>query len=519
LPEQLSLSLLSKGFTLNDMRTVQSLRRFFILGERRLIRGWVHPPRIQVSCVGACSGPRCFSVESDTLAVPFKISKKEAARKFDHWISKGGGKSFLRFGEKIGHTKVEPCFLPFYVFDGSLNVEFRGGLGYTTSYTNKDGHRRTKTKWYYKNNIQISSAVALANRKEMYYYAGYDFRRKYVIQAMAGTPLKDAEPMSHRSHPRNLKIFPFETKPSLAFSTVEEERVVKMGEKVANSYLRSRPSDKFESESLFALYRFACPAEDWEQPDSFSVTSLRTTISGAKFHDSGVVYLPVYVVSYTRNHKQFRAFVNGATGSVGGLVHINSSDAALVFSGIGAFFGCGLATVLVRSGGPIMAGWGVMASAFLGAQFGIWLAGYRESQWEKEREQQLREEERNRRWLKDGLWQRKLEFFRHNESRRRRGARRGTEESPRSSQFSRSPPPPPPRNWKHLDDYQILGLAKQPAPSVKEISGAFRTNAHRWHPDHNMQLSEEKRKECSDRFQRIMSAYAKLRRGARRSGG
>lgn len=54
-----------------------------------------------------------FKSQTDTLAVPFKVKKKEAVSAFTHWTEEGGGKSLFRKTGGLKIRTVKPVYLPF----------------------------------------------------------------------------------------------------------------------------------------------------------------------------------------------------------------------------------------------------------------------------------------------------------------------------------------------------------------------------------------------------------------------
>ena len=64
------------------------------------------------------------------------------------------------------------------------------------------------------------------------------------------------------------------------------------------------------------------------------------------------------------------------------------------------------------------------------------------------------------------------------------------------------------------EDYSLLGLRSDPAPSSAEIREAFRKMCLLHHPDLQHakgERTEEERAECEERFARIVQAHRSLR--------
>lgn len=419
-----------------------------------------------------------------------------------------------------------------------MKVQFDGALGYRQlSHYDKKGRAHYVTNWYHKSDITLQPIHCTENQREMFYYAAYDFRRKYVYEALSLTSLREAAPLSRYSYPRGCDFPPFEAKPSLAFGAVYTKRLPNIAKKYANHYMESRPSDTFVNRGLL-FDDYACPARDYIQNDYYRIENVRIDVNHEKFNRHGVVLLPVWVVSYTHNRKPFKAFVNGENGTVSCLVHLDSSVMSQFYALMGAGIGWGFVKLLVSgtlqsTQKPTYMPWDqalnlahqypaetALFAGFLGCTCGVswgkWLTGRREFQWESHGELRNTERTRNRSWARDPYWQGQLnQFFRDKESSWQEESAEKNERWKEQRQQENQAHADATGNWRDMDEYQILGLVRDPHPTSREISRAFRSQAHRWHPDHNMQQSEEIQADCQERFKQIMSAYSILRKNAK----
>ena len=165
---------------------------------------------------GGASGRRS---QAPLLAVPFQQHDAAAASsEFAAW-SKKDQDSWVFDSSAMKLTRVHAVYLPFFAFEGSLQATFDGRLGYTTAQTNLD----SSTNWYRKDGMQLPPiAVDAVSDPGMLQYAGFEFRRSYINQAvscdgMGFGGLRHAMPLYEGMLPEGCGVHAFELKPSRAF--------------------------------------------------------------------------------------------------------------------------------------------------------------------------------------------------------------------------------------------------------------------------------------------------------------
>ena len=355
------------------------------------------------------------------LAVPFSISSRvQATEEFERWRNSQG--SLMFDSSAIKTVAIKPVFLPFFAFDGSLQATFTGKLGYTTreTYTDKDGkqHSTRRTDWYSKNGMRVGPLrLDPTVHVEMLQYAGFVYRREFVHQAITldfTSQLYTARPLHAGMLPDSAGVHQFEAKPSFAYAAASSSFLA-IAEKMALSKLKHPALDEvFQSSSLFGWsWSTACPATDWKQPDLYEVESLKPVFKAAQlFPRAGVVLVPFWICEYDLHGKNYRAFMNGATGKTVGATHIDQHkvQAASVAGATGISLACGffvaqesaneLLAVLIALAGPVV-GW------FGGARYGRQSVAL----WDTAGEKRAVLRQQNDAWAPDPFWQSELRKF------------------------------------------------------------------------------------------------------------
>jgi hypothetical protein len=306
-------------------------------------------------------------------------------------------------------------------------------------------------------------------------YAGFDFRRPYVRQALSGDLTEDllrtAVPFNQLSGTRGegRDYGQFKMKPSFAFTQRVEERLEGLAYHEAETCLHflGDPGQLASHDSASALTFTAqdgasvCPATEVAAPEYERVEDLVYGLENARLHDRGVVMLPVWAVEYTLLGQPFRAFVSalwaGSEPTVAGINH--KADARWAADDLNTW-----------------------------RAIGEW----RQSESASNQSWKVR-----RYWLDEVA--RVLEY--REEAYTYRFGSFGT----RGEAVEKAA----------LEDYELLGLSRTPPPTERAIGAAFRAKAMAWHPDHHTDLSSEELAACTERFQRIVDAHARLKEAHR----
>jgi hypothetical protein len=139
------------------------------------------------------------------------------------------------------------------------------------------------------------------------------------------------------------------------------------------------------------------------------------------------------------------------------------------------------------------------------------------SAWEREGHRRTEDEEDNRRWQAQQYWQSEVRRVLQGQQQGRQQGRQGRSQKRQQGGGAGEAQGKETQSedWRSMDDWSLLGLARTPPPSTVEISAAYRREAMRWHPDHNQNESEEVRHDCEERFKKLNNAYGRLRREQR----
>lgn len=387
-------------------------------------------------------------------ALPFAISKEEAHTAFTRW-SASHSDAVSKTVPRPKVTAIRPHWLPYYVFEGELEVGFTGVVGYE------------KTSSSAEFALQGLSCPRLrlgaASGPTMAVYAGFDFRRIFVRQALSGdlndSLLQEAVPLTQlqQSVEHGHGVEAFKMKPSFAFIEHIMERLSILAHHEAELHLASEEASELTFRSLSG--QSVRPATDPRSVEYLRVEEVQCSLEDAKLHDRGVVMLPLHAIEYTFIGRPFRAFVSA----------------------------------LKPGPHPTVAGMRHSADAMWAADDGrVWRAigDMRRSESASNQEWKVR-----RFWLNEVNRVLRYEVPRP-KSRLNFGQRR-QDGTLAGSADSCEPV-----------DYQLLGLAMAPPPTEACVAAAFRAQAMKWHPD---VASPENRAECKEHFQRIVKAHSKLR--------
>ena len=402
-------------------------------------------------------------------ALPFKIQREAAVNAFGEF-SKSKGEDTPRINVKT----VRPVLVPFYVFEGSLDVSFTGIVGYDENdeYAHENIHCPP---------VQLGANTGAVSAV----YAGFSYRRLFLRQALAGgltEEILQTAVASTRLPPDGLPagavLDEFEMKPSFAFNERLMERLPEVAHHEAESLMRteevreltfSRPSP----DGVAAVSEVSIQPSDCSRPPDYDrVEEVSFELKEQRLHDKGVVLLPVWAIEYTCLGQRYRGFVSGLPPRPGGglddkpivagMSHINpwspsggrTADAARMWSTIGAM--------------------------------------------------RFEEKETNVDWRVQRYWLDEVARVMPDEQKPKGKQNTGA----RSRAFKSFLPG---GGKVDEEDYEVMGLVSSPPPTSSAIKTAFRRQCLKWHPDKQQDKSEEERAQCQERFQRICLAHERLR--------
>ena len=485
----------------------------------------------------------CAGRGQQPWAIPFAVQEREALGAFDSW-------------KKTGHLMTTGSFalksiraerVPAYVFSGqALRGTFTGVLTYRSQepYLDTNGKvgMRTVRHEYWRHDIPFVSRrpmgldSAHSDDEKPAVYAGFDYRTQYVegalLHGLSEAALSRAVPLTWADDPPFTGVGAFTMKPSFAFVRAHG-RMRRVAIADADNALRSDPHVRslefplgkewprfplgFSLPSAVFGHDVACPARDSRQPDIVEAMNVQYEVEGASLHERGVLLLPVWVVEYTFGGEGYRCFVSGIDGHVGGITHLLSQDASLRGAALGAFVGLAAAAAVKT---PLALLAGPAGGAMMGGLTGYMMASRRRDTWEEEGRKRRRDEEDDRRWQAQQYWQREVRRVMAaaaggsegaaggSKFRRRRGAAKERFRADKSAANQGRAE----RLWEQMDDYELLGLQRRPAPTAAAVAAAYRREAMQWHPDHNQQLPAAELADCDSRFWRLNEAYGRVRR-------
>lgn len=475
-------------------------------------------------------------------ALPFRVTREQAHQTFLDWE----GVRSRRLGQ-LNVRVVRPMHVPYYIFVGDLEVSFTGVI----SYDDLPGVE------YARPDIRCDPMrLDAGHGKTTAVYAGFDFRRKYVRQALppdlSEELLEGAVPYTELTGPifRDLEarqmagagVEAFQMKPGFAYIHRIEERLPPLAQQLAQAKLAAvlrgeehgcaglpTPGREQHQQLAFrevgegASGRSVVPAA--EPPDMPShrrarVADLQLAFDGARLHDRGVVVLPLWAVEYDYLGQPFRAFVSALTDAtptpaVSGVHHHPPWVLPAALTG-GALAGGALGAsafggeLLLSGGGAAVGGAAAMVGAYADAMLQF-------RKWRALGELRRREEGANVKWKVHRKWIDEVErvlawqmpqWMRNEEERRkqRQKKRAGAGAGAGSSSCGLGP--------VTSKDYELLGFKASGSDACAvSIGAAFRAQCLVWHPDRQAAgLSADEVDACTRRLQQLVEAHARLRR-------
>ena len=424
---------------------------------------------------------------------------------------------------KITLQRAQPCYLPFYVFEGDLGVRFTGTIGY------EDDEEFTAS------GIQCAPFHLGADQGSIgAVYAGFDFRRLLVRRALAADLsdhlLQTAIPedmLSADDKPRGTAVHEFTMKPSFAYKFRVLERLPEVAHHLAERHMQGGGVDGvvFEAAAGAAGARggggggggdgggdgggggatLAARTPAAHPPAYTLVDDVTFEVSGARLHDKGVVQLPAWVVTYACLGKQYRGFVSAvqpSQGEQGG-------------GGVG-----GVRVAGMRHFNPLAEPSATGDASLTWRAIGDW---------------RRHDAEANLDWKVQRYWLEQVARVMP-DSQKPTGPTRAGAGSRGFASFL------PGGGDVSDEDYELLGLTPPRrgrsalgarggvgdggggghassggggggggGPTSREIRQAFHAQAMIWHPDLQGGKGEEERAACHERFQRIVKAHERLR--------
>ena len=276
--------------------------------RRRLYQSWALPYR------------------QEPWALPFQVSQQTACSAFQRFHESNSR------GTRVTLQAVRPYMLPFYVFEGTLHVNFTGVVGYKAG-DESDAYGKWQASEFKHHNIDCPPIDLGADTGSVSaVYAGFGFRRLFVRQALAGglteELLQQSVPLTHipaAGKPVGIDVQPFEMKPSFAFVQRLQERLPEVAHHAAECRMRTA-----EVRSLSYAHSEApsCdePGEGGAklvrpmsiQPDYDRVDQVQFDLQAARLHARGIVVLPVWAIEYVCLGQSYRAFVSALAPTGGG---------------------------------------------------------------------------------------------------------------------------------------------------------------------------------------------------------
>ena len=171
-------------------------------------------------------------------ALPFAVSKADARSAFDVWNGQGQPGA-----PKLKVRVMRPMHVPYYIFDGQLEVTFTGVIGFDDDAEGEG--RSVSPREYVHTGIRCPPTHLGADAgATTAVYAGFEFRRLYVRQALSrdlsDELLQTAVPFNELSgSPAGAGVEAFKMKPSFAYLNRILERLPEIAYHEAERHVTS----------------------------------------------------------------------------------------------------------------------------------------------------------------------------------------------------------------------------------------------------------------------------------------
>mmetsp|Transcript_45174 Transcript_45174/g.116866 ORF Transcript_45174/g.116866 Transcript_45174/m.116866 type:complete len:476 (-) Transcript_45174:590-2017(-) len=431
-------------------------------------------------------------------AVPFKLSQTEGEAIFLDWF----GRNYLSPSPNsiagIASRSVRSSFIPFWKGSFLVDTDFRAVL------VEKETHNDVRGRRDDEHLSEVKGVVTEGHYEgpDSLVYGSYDYRTQY-LKCLSDSSIFDSVELSSLdlSH---IEVEPFKIKPQSALFEFKENIHAKEEARV-QSFLRSQ-------------YPFA------DEIRSIEVEKSRFTKEAIT-----PIYFPAFIIEYDFMGVQFRAFVCGQTGTVGGERQYSAPKVtALTGTPLGLLqylahpsgWTTDLDCLASLSAGALLPAIGIGIAA---QYFPVWRAKLRDAArqqrakthqarsrfqgWNFQRDEELHRRSKT----KHSWWSRRAEGRQSTSGQENRSYQKEEDQEKRSSPASNRATTTTAESYYHL-----LGLqGKEGKASTEEIKRAFRRSALQNHPD--MKGGEANTKEAaSAKFRKILNAYKTLRNESKR---
>ncbi|KAK4526895.1 hypothetical protein GAYE_SCF29G4813 [Galdieria yellowstonensis] len=409
---------------------------------------------------------RNFSSSSDSFYLPFKLDRKQALEAFRKW----NNSLFFHKNLKEAELTVEKIYIPFYVFDALLAVNYTCEIGFAETVRLKsklDNKESLFETWSWQPvsgnlpEVEYPSSLGI-----MQVYAGFERLKRYMnfIRSLEVTGTLPY----HKDLTKEARIEPFSLEEKDAYDSIHLQ--------------------------IFEREEKRCRLAILKEFGAERIRNLRTNLVFKRFV-SRRIYLPAFEVSFSGvGGRTFKAWINGRDGDTVGdrLYSVMKSSLAGAAISTSTFLLCRVTGVapwleiadLLRS--IFISSFSSGFLAYFGSLF-LWLRSRLELYSE------LRYFQGNK--YQDEANQHETKFRRAYEKRK--------QESYESySRYHQSPSNVPSRSY-----YDILGLPR--GASIEQVKSAFRKLAMEHHPDR--QRDPMSKQKASERFREIVTAYETLK--------
>ncbi|GJQ14551.1 hypothetical protein GpartN1_g6342.t1 [Galdieria partita] len=409
---------------------------------------------------------RNFSSTVGSFYLPFKLDQKQALEAFRKW----NNSLFLHRNFRNTELTVEKLYIPFYVFDAILRVNYTCEIGFAETVRLKsklDNKESVFETWSWKpvsgdlSEVEYPSSMGI-----MQVYAGFERLKRYMnfIRSLEVTHTLPY----HEDISKEARIEPFSVEEEDAFNSIH-----------LLIYEREEKRCRFAIQKEYGAER---------------IRNLRTNLVFKHFVTKRI-FLPAFEVSFSGvGGRTFKAWINGRDGDTTGdrIYSVIKSSLIGVTLSTSTFVLCkvtGLApwlemTDLLRS--IFISSFSSGFLAYFGSLF-LWLRSRIELYSELRFFQGYKAEK---------------DANQHEENFRRAYERRKQESY---ESYNRRYQPPTAASSRSY--YDILGLP--PGASIEQVKSAFRKLAMQHHPD-RQQDSMSKQK-ASERFRELVTAYETLK--------
>lgn len=233
---------------------------------------------------------RNFASSSYSFYLPFKLNQKQALEAFRKW----NGGFFLHRNFKDKELTVEKLYIPFYLFDATLQVSYTCEIGFAETIRLKsklDNKESVFETWsWHPIRGNLSDVEYPSSNGIMQVYAGFERLKRYM-NFIRSLEVSGTLPY-HKDLSKEARIEPFAVDEEAAFNSI---------------YLQ-----------IYEREEKRCRLAIEKEHEAQRIRNLRTNLIFKRF-SARKIYLPAFEVSFSGvGGRTFKAWINGRDGDTTG---------------------------------------------------------------------------------------------------------------------------------------------------------------------------------------------------------